>query len=109
MKTDIEIKGQAVILNVSGKIDLYTSPVLRETMISLIKRKTGIIVVNLRDVTETDSSGVATFVEALKEMSLYGGKLRFVYVSVSVVKIFQFSKLDLIFDIYTDLDSAVGA
>ncbi|QWR77649.1 STAS domain-containing protein [Candidatus Magnetomonas plexicatena] len=109
MKTNLEIRQGAAVVNVSGEINLYTSSHLRETIITLIKKKTAIIVVNMKDVADIDSSGVATFVEALNEMSKYGGKLRFVSVSAKVVKIFNFSKLDRFFEIYTDLEQAVAS
>ncbi|MBF0519204.1 MAG: STAS domain-containing protein [Nitrospirae bacterium] len=107
MKVDVEIRGNAAVINVAGEINLYTSPYLRETIITLVRKKSSIIVVNMRDAVDIDSSGVATFVEVLREMSSYGGRLRFVYVSAKVNKVFNFSKLDRFFEIYTDMEQAV--
>ena len=67
------------VIKISGDIDLYSSPDLREALIVLIKSKIPSLYVNLNAVTYIDSSGIATFVEGLKCMKSYGGRLQFFF------------------------------
>ena len=104
----IEYKNKKVI-KISGDIDLYSSPDLREALLVLIKSKIPALYINLNAVTYIDSSGIATFVEGLKCMKSYGGKLHFFEIPQSVMEIFRFSKLDRVFEIYGNIDDAINS
>jgi len=103
-----EYKNKKVIV-VSGDIDLYSSPDLRETLIVLIKSKIPSLYINLNAVTYIDSSGIATFVEGLKGMKSYGGRLHFFEIPSGIMEIFRFSKLDRVFEIYGNIDDAINS
>lgn len=100
-----EYQGQKVI-SMSGDIDMHSSPKVREQLMALISRKTGAVLVDFQGVTYIDSSGIATFVEGLKGMKSYGGRLLLFGVPKPIMEIFSFSKLDRVFEIYPDVDSA---
>jgi anti-sigma B factor antagonist len=104
----IEYKKKKVI-KISGDIDLYSSPELREALIALIKSKIPSLYINLNAVTYIDSSGIATFVEGLKCMKSYGGRLHFFEIPQGVMEIFRFSKLDRVFEIYGNIDDAINS
>jgi anti-sigma B factor antagonist len=81
---DINVKrdGARSIVYVSGDIDLYTSPQLRETVLDLFqKRGQDRIIVNLKDVHYIDSSGIASLVEGLQEAKKV--KARFILVGLN--------------------------
>ncbi len=81
---DINVKrdGARSIVYVSGDIDLYTSPQLRETVLDLLqKRAQERVIVNLKDVHYIDSSGIASLVEGLQEAKK--AKARFVLVGLN--------------------------
>jgi len=106
---DIEVtdyKGIKVI-TVKGDIDMYSSPALREELIGHSSTKVSVLLVDFNKVTYIDSSGIATFVEALKHMKTYGGRLRLFGLPVGVKEIFSFSKLDKVFEIFVDIEDAV--
>ena len=103
----VEYKGKKVV-QISGDIDLYSSPDLREALLLLIKSKVPSLYINLNGVTYIDSSGIATFVEGLKCMKSYGGRLQFFEIPQSIMEIFRFSKLDRVFEIYGNLDDALN-
>jgi len=106
---DIEVtdfKGIKVI-TVKGDIDMYSSPALREELIGHSSMKVSVLLVDFNKVTYIDSSGIATFVEALKHMKTYGGRLRLFGLPVGVKEIFSFSKLDKVFEIFVDIEDAV--
>ena len=104
----VEYKNRKVI-KISGDIDLYSSPDLREALLILIRSKIPALYINLNAVTYIDSSGIATFVEGLKCMKSYGGRLHFFEIPQGVMEIFRFSKLDRVFEIYGNIDDAISS
>ena len=104
----IEYKGKKVV-KISGDIDLYSSPDLREALLFLIKSEIPSLYINLNGVTYIDSSGIATFVEGLKCMKSYGGRLHFFEIPQGIMEIFRFSKLDRVFEMYGNIDDAISS
>jgi anti-sigma B factor antagonist len=95
------------VITVKGDIDMYSSPALREELIGHSNMKVSVLLVDFNKVTYIDSSGIATFVEALKHMKTYGGRLRLFGLPGGVKEIFSFSKLDKVFEICVDIEDAV--
>jgi anti-sigma B factor antagonist len=87
------------VITISGEIDMYTSPELREKIMSFVKLRVLDLSIDFQKVSYIDSSGIATFVEGLKCMKKYGGRLRFFNIPAAIMEIFRFSKLDKVFDI----------
>ncbi len=102
----VDYKGTKV-MELSGEIDMYTSPELRRELMGLLQRKVSPLLVDFKKVSYIDSSGIATFVEGLKGMKTYGGRLKFFSIPDRIVEIFNFSKLDRVFEIYRNLDEAI--
>jgi len=108
VKIDVgDYKGNKVI-SLAGEIDMHSSPVLRERLLVLIRERPQRLVVNFREVSYIDSSGIATFVEGLKHMKTYNGRLQFSEIPLGIMEIFSFSKLDKVFEICGSLDEAVS-
>jgi len=99
MNIKITKKEDLTVIAISGEIDMYSSPDLREKIMSLIKLRVQALSVDFQKVSYIDSSGIATFVEGLKGMKTYGGRLRFFNIPEAIMEIFRFSKLDKVFDI----------
>ena len=89
----------AVIVALSGEVDMSTSPEARRTFLELVGKKTPKILVDLSQVTWMDSSGIATLVECYKNTRDYGGKLRLFSLNENIKDEFVLTKLDTIFDI----------
>lgn len=104
----IDYKGKKIIA-ITGDIDMYSSPELRNEMMGHIMNKAAALYIDLKSVTYIDSSGIATFVEGLKSMKLYGGKLQFCGIPNSIMEIFRFSKLDRVFEIHGTVDDAINS
>jgi anti-sigma B factor antagonist len=104
----IEYKGKKII-EIAGDVDLYSSPDLREALIGFIGSKIPSLYINLKAVTYIDSSGIATFVEGLKGMKSYGGRLHFFEIPNGIMEIFRFSKLERVFEIYGNIDDAINS
>lgn len=68
MEINVKRDGTRSVIYVSGDIDLYTSPKLRETVLELYrKRGQKTVIVDLNEVHYIDSSGIASLVEGLQE------------------------------------------
>jgi anti-sigma B factor antagonist len=108
---NIEIKDyQGIkVIALSGEIDMYSSPALREELMGLINKKVTPLLVDLKKVSYIDSSGIATFVEGLKRMMSYRGRLKLIGPLESVREIFNFSKLDKVFEIYGSFEDALNS
>ncbi len=104
----IDSKGKKIIA-ITGDIDMYSSPELRDEIMGHIGKKAAALYIDLKSVTYIDSSGIATFVEGLKCMKLYGGKLRFCGMPDSILEIFRFSKLDRVFEIHGTVEDAINS
>ncbi len=103
----LEYSGKKVIA-LSGEIDMYSSPDLREKLLVLVKKKPAVLYLDLRGVEYIDSSGIATFVEGLKCMKVFGGHIRFFNIPQGIMEIFRFSKLDRVFEIFASADDAIN-
>jgi anti-sigma B factor antagonist len=103
----VDYRGKKVI-ELSGDIDMYSSPALREELMGMVKKKIPFLYIDFRNVSYIDSSGIATFVEGLKGMKTYGGRLQFFDVPYGIMEIFRFSKLDKVFEIYGNINDAIS-
>lgn len=101
--------GGTKVLGLSGEIDMYSSPELRKALLGIIKKKPTEVIVDLGDVTYIDSSGIATFVEGLKAVRLYNGKLKLAAINDHIMDIFRFAKLDTVFETYDTVNDALRA
>ncbi len=106
---NIEITHQdsAAIVVISGEVDLYSSPKVRESLLALTKKEQPAIVINLQDVGYMDSSGLATLIEGMQSSAKYGGKFLLTNLREGVLEVFQLSQLDKVFKIYDSPETAL--
>ena len=99
----------AEVLELRGDIDLNEKPKVAAQLEPLIERQTTGIVIDLTKVPYVDSSGLAIFIDALQRVQQYGGKLALAGLQDNVRLVFQISKLDKVFEIFGDSQSALEA
>ncbi len=97
MKVNSSIQNNVQVVEIEGDLDFHSSPNLRQTLNQLADKKTPKIVINLKKVGYMDSSGIATFVEALQKTKKYQGKLILAEMAPAVRSVFEIAKLDSIF------------
>jgi anti-sigma B factor antagonist len=97
------------VFRMNGDIDINTSPEVKRSFDDAIKHKKEKVVINLKDVSYVDSSGLATLVEILKNLRSYGGKMKLTNLSAKVRGLFEITKLDKLFDIVGEEDEAVAS
>jgi anti-sigma B factor antagonist len=97
------------IFDISGDIDLSTSPDLRKPLLRELRElRTPRVVLNLKAVRYIDSSGVASLVEGLKAARDVGARFILFGLNTTVREVLQLSKLVRIFEICESEDQAVA-
>ncbi len=100
MEINVKRDGARSVVYVSGDIDLYTSPKLRETVLDLYrKRGQKIVVVNLNDVHYIDSSGIASLVEGLQEAKKIDARFILVGLNEAPRHVLELTRLLSVFEI----------
>jgi anti-anti-sigma factor len=87
------------VLPLEGDIDLHVSPVVRESLNVIIKKKPERIVIDLSRVTYIDSAGMAALILAMQEVEAYGGQFFLSGLQETIRSIFETSRLDGVFRI----------
>jgi anti-sigma B factor antagonist len=100
---------QPNVLPLEGDIDLHISPVVTETLNAMIKKKPEWIMIDLSGVTYIDSAGMAALILAMQEVEAYGGRFFLSGLQETIRSIFEISRLDGIFRIFPDVDTALAA
>jgi anti-sigma B factor antagonist len=101
-------KSRPNVLELEGEIDLHVSQEVAESLRPMIASKPKILVVDLAKVTYIDSSGLAVLIDAMQHVQQYGGKFAIGGAQESVRHIFEIARLDQVFQIYPDADSALA-
>jgi len=102
-----EDKNGIAVCYISGEIDINTSPQMKKFFDKLVANKKEKIIINFKDISYVDSSGLATLVEVLKGLRSYGGKLKLSNLSTKVKNLFEITKLEKLFDIVMEEEEAV--
>ena len=97
-------QSQPEVVALEGEIDLHESPQVMARINPLIASRLPKIHVDMSRVSYIDSSGLATFIDAMQRIQAYGGEFALVAMRDSVHRIFEISRLDQVFKIYPGLD-----
>ena len=97
-----------VICQINGDVDINSSPDIRRAFDELAGLKQKKIIINLKEVSYIDSSGLATLVEMLKKAKSYGGRLKLSNLADRVKGLFEITKLEKIFEIYDTQEEAMS-
>lgn len=97
------------VFPLEGEIDLHVSPGIAHSLKAMTEARPESLVVDLSQVSYIDSSGLAVLIEAMQTVSGYGGKFALAGLQENVRPIFEIARLDQVFRIYPDVDSALAA
>ncbi len=112
MSLHIEERERAgiVILDLKGPLALgHGDSELRDRLPTLSKSGKVNIILNLKDVSEIDSTGLGTLVFGLARLRKSGGRLALLNVNKSHMELFVLTKLAIAFDFFTDEQDAVDS
>ena len=110
MQISIRRVDNTAIVDVSGDIDLASSPEVRKALLHEVRdNRRPRVVLNLSDVRYIDSSGVASLVESLKASRDIGSRFILVGLSGPAREVLQLSRLVKVFEIYdTEVEALTG-
>jgi len=100
--------GDGTIFRPIGEIDLSRAPALRTYLSAALTGKPQRLVIDLSEVPYMDSSGVATFVEAMQLARKNRIKLVLCCLQERVRSIFEIARLDMVFTIVGDKEAALA-
>ena len=108
MKTATRQQPETTIVDVTGDIDMGTSPHLRKLLLDSLK-STSRVVVNMRDVRYIDSSGIASLVEVLMKARDSQKRLVLFGLNKTVQEVLQLTRLTTVFVIRQTEEEALQA
>jgi anti-sigma B factor antagonist len=97
-----------VIVEVTGQIDLGTSPALRKTLLESLKG-TQRLAINLTAVEYIDSSGIASLLEVLKAARKTEKRIVLFGLTGAVLQVLELTRLTRVFEIFETEEQALDA
>ncbi len=103
-KSSIDVKTRraqtALVIDLSGQVDLFSSPRMRSAILEAISTKqVSRVAINLSEVSYIDSSGVASLVEGLQMARSKSCRLVLFGLQQGAREVLELARLDKIFDI----------
>jgi anti-sigma B factor antagonist len=96
----------SAVVAVGGEIDVYTSPVLQERLVDVLKEGHSNITLDLSRVTFLDSTGLGVLITALKRCRSAEGDLELVTAQPNVLKVLEITGLNDVFRIRDSADES---
>lgn len=109
MKIEQEKLNGYLILDIrEQRIDAHNSAELKENILKLIEQGDNKIVVKLEEVRFIDSSGLGALLSGFKNAASNSGKLVLSNIQNQVLSMFELTRLNRVFEIYTDVGDVVS-
>lgn len=96
-----------LVVKLEGEVDLEHATGVRKLLLDSLEKMRD-VVVDLSAVDYIDSSGIANLVEALQTAKGQGTGFRLAAVSPQAMRVLELARLDKVFAIDRDLDSALN-
>jgi anti-anti-sigma factor len=93
------------VIEPAGILDSTKAEEFRRTVDQLLKEGAEIILIDLKDISFIDSSGLGTLVVLLKKVRSMGRRLCICSINDQVRMLFELTNMDQVFDIYENRDS----
>ena len=103
-----QLDGGIPLVSVTGEVDLATAPVLERTLLDAAEDRAGQVIVDLTCCSFLDSRGLTALLATRGRLAHSSRSLGLVLSNPNVLKIFQITGFDQIFEIYPSLDAAVN-
>ena len=97
------------VIAVSGEIDVYTAPRLRETLVSLVDAGNYRLIVDMEGVEFLDSTGLGVLVGGLKRVRAHDGEIDLVCTQGRILRIFRITGLSRVFNIFDSVEEALAS
>jgi anti-sigma B factor antagonist len=101
--------GDCAVLQVTGEVDVYTAPMLREQMRELAANGAVHLIADLGQVDFLDSTGLGALVGGLRRLRKAGGSLALVISTPRILRIFQITGLTKALAAQRSVEDAITA
>ena len=101
--------GDCAVLRVTGEVDAYTAPMLRDRIRELADKDAVHLIADLSQVDFLDSTGLGALVGGLKRLREARGSLTLVIDAPRILRIFQLTGLTKVFAIHSSVVDAITA
>jgi anti-sigma B factor antagonist len=108
LNIEVEKRDGFSIVGVTGEVDVFTAPKLREQLIDLVDQGEHQIIVDLEDVDFLDSTGLGVLVAGLKRAKTHDGTLSIICTKEKILKIFRVTGLTKVFPIHETREAALS-
>jgi len=110
MKIGVRQRQGVTVLEPKGKITIGSGDIaLRDSVIEALDSGSRKILINLKDVSTIDSSGIGELVAAYTTVTNRGGKLKLVGLPPKVNDILQITQLVTVFEVMNSEEEAVDS
>lgn len=92
------------IVQPSGILDGMKAGQFRQEISDIVENGADIVLIDFKDVTFMDSSGLGALVLALKTVRAAGGKLFICSINEQVKMLFELTSMDRVFEIFPNRD-----
>ncbi|ELK48665.1 STAS domain-containing protein [Halobacillus sp. ACCC02827] len=90
---DVTNKESVTTVVLSGEVDAFTAPKLKETLLPLTKEQGQVLEVDFGSVSYMDSTGLGVFISALKSTKEHGTEMRLIHMQDRVYRLFKITGL----------------
>jgi anti-anti-sigma factor len=97
------------IISLHEGLDVAAAPALREALIHVLHRGTGLLILDLSDVPTCDAAGLAVLIGTQRRAGLLGTTMRLVAPSLPVMRVLRSTGLGHRFTICPDLSGALAS
>src|SRR5699024_5661135 len=101
LNIQIDINHDTSHIQLTGEVDAYTAPKLKEAVLSKTKIENHLVKVDLEEVNYMDSTGLGVFISALKSTKENNSHLKLIRPQERVARLFRITGLDEVIDINT--------
>ncbi len=95
------------LIALTGEFDLHTGPQLERRVLEALGRGASEILVDLSDVTFIDSTTIGILMRARKRLIPLKGRLLLVCSDQNILRLFEITALDRLFEVYRTRDEAL--
>lgn len=99
LKIDVTENTDKTIVFLSGELDIYTAPELKDTLLKIVSQNNHTLEVDLENISYMDSTGIGVFINAFKNAKKTNSHLQLINLQEKVLRLFKITGLDELIDI----------
>jgi anti-sigma B factor antagonist len=103
------VDDETAVVNISGELDLYSAPELKESMSRLIEQGKSRLVIDMSEAIFIDSTAIGVLVGGLRRVQELGGSLDIVCTHKEILRVLEIVGLDQVFDIHESRKDAFAS